>query len=79
MQTENKNERVVCVKNMTPEKVLLHTTKLRNALGIKVKKLKTRHVTEHPLASRVLGQLILDFEVLMERKYAFIVFEKVII
>lgn len=44
----NKNERVVCVKNMTPEDVLLHATRLRNALGRKVVKLKTRHVTKHP-------------------------------
>ncbi|XP_038698725.1 54S ribosomal protein L51, mitochondrial-like isoform X1 [Tripterygium wilfordii] len=45
---KNKNERVVCVKNMTPEDVLLHATRLRNALGRKVVKLKTRHVTKHP-------------------------------
>lgn len=45
---ENKNQRVVCVKNMTPEDVLLHATRLRNALGRKVVKLKTRHVTKHP-------------------------------
>ncbi|KNA06384.1 hypothetical protein SOVF_180990 [Spinacia oleracea] len=44
----NKNERVVCVKNMTQEDVLLHATRLRNALGRKVIKLKTRHVTKHP-------------------------------
>uniref|UniRef100_A0A803KTN1 Large ribosomal subunit protein mL43 n=1 Tax=Chenopodium quinoa TaxID=63459 RepID=A0A803KTN1_CHEQI len=44
----NKNERVVCVKNMTPEDVLLHANRLRNALGRKVIKLKTRHVTKHP-------------------------------
>ncbi|KAL5997997.1 hypothetical protein ACLOJK_008931 [Asimina triloba] len=44
----NKNERVVCVKNLTPEEVLLHATRLRNALGRKVLKLKTRHVTKHP-------------------------------
>ncbi|XP_039010706.1 54S ribosomal protein L51, mitochondrial-like [Hibiscus syriacus] len=45
---KNKNERVVCVKNMTPEDILLHATRLRNALGRKVVKLKTRHVTKHP-------------------------------
>ncbi|KAJ4723687.1 54S ribosomal protein L51, mitochondrial [Melia azedarach] len=44
----NKNERVVCVKNLTPEDVLLHATRLRNALGRKVVKLRTRHVTQHP-------------------------------
>jgi large subunit ribosomal protein L43 len=48
MQTENKNERVVCVKNLVSEDVLLHATRLRNALGRKVKKLPTRHVTKHP-------------------------------
>lgn len=45
---KNKNERVICVKNMTPEDVLHHATRLRNALGRKVLKLKTRHVTKHP-------------------------------
>nr|KJB27449.1 hypothetical protein B456_005G151300 [Gossypium raimondii] len=45
---KNKNERVVCVKNMTPEDILLYATRLRNALGRKVVKLKTRHVTKHP-------------------------------
>lgn len=45
---QNKNERVVCVKNMTPEDIQLHATRLRNALGRKVLKLKTRHVTKHP-------------------------------
>ncbi|XP_010672408.2 54S ribosomal protein L51, mitochondrial isoform X1 [Beta vulgaris subsp. vulgaris] len=44
----NKNERVICVKNLTPEDILLHATRLRNALGRKVVKLKTRHVTKHP-------------------------------
>ncbi|PPD99915.1 hypothetical protein GOBAR_DD03095 [Gossypium barbadense] len=44
---KNKNERVVCVKNMTPEDILLSATRLRNALGRKVVKLKTRHVTKH--------------------------------
>ncbi|KAI3972941.1 hypothetical protein MKX01_019599 [Papaver californicum] len=42
---QNKNERVVCMRNLTPEEVLLHATSLRNALGRKVVKLKTRHVT----------------------------------
>ncbi|CAN1166836.1 54S ribosomal protein L51, mitochondrial [Linum perenne] len=45
---KNNNERVVCVRNMTPDEVLLHATRLRNALGRKVVKLKTRHVTKHP-------------------------------
>ncbi|OWM67884.1 hypothetical protein CDL15_Pgr010822 [Punica granatum] len=45
---KNKNERVVCVRNMDPEEVLLHATRLRNALGRKVVKLRTRHVTKHP-------------------------------
>ncbi|KAL8108339.1 hypothetical protein AgCh_024703 [Apium graveolens] len=40
----NKNERTVYVKNMTPEEVLECATKLRNSLGRKVVKLKTRHV-----------------------------------
>ncbi|KAI3952053.1 hypothetical protein MKW92_019763 [Papaver armeniacum] len=44
----NKNERVVCVRNLTPEDLLKHATRLRNALGRKVVKLKTRHVTKHP-------------------------------
>ncbi|CAI9778210.1 unnamed protein product [Fraxinus pennsylvanica] len=44
----NKNERVVCVKNMTPEDVHQCATRLRNALGRKVVKLKTKHVTKHP-------------------------------
>ncbi|KAI3458819.1 hypothetical protein Pfo_015482 [Paulownia fortunei] len=45
---KNKNERVVCVKNMTPEEILQCMTRLRNAQGRKVVKLKTRHVTKHP-------------------------------
>ncbi|GAV79695.1 L51_S25_CI-B8 domain-containing protein [Cephalotus follicularis] len=44
----NKNERVVCVKNLISEDILLHATRLRNALGRKVIKLKTRHVIKHP-------------------------------
>ena len=36
------------MKNMDPEEVLLHATRLRNALGRKVVKLRTRHVTKHP-------------------------------
>ncbi|GMH06842.1 hypothetical protein Nepgr_008682 [Nepenthes gracilis] len=44
----NKNERVICVKNMTPEDINLHATRLRNALGRKVVKLKTRHVSKNP-------------------------------
>ncbi|XP_062171808.1 large ribosomal subunit protein mL43-like isoform X3 [Alnus glutinosa] len=46
--TGNKNQRTICVKNMDPEEILLHATRLRNALGRKVVKLKTRHVTKHP-------------------------------
>ncbi|MCI11826.1 ribosomal protein L51/S25/CI-B8 domain protein, partial [Trifolium medium] len=45
---KNHNDRVVCVKNMDPEEILLHATRLRNALGRKVIKLRTRHVTKHP-------------------------------
>ncbi|CAL9012368.1 unnamed protein product [Prunus brigantina] len=45
---KNKSERVVCVKNMDPEEVLQYATRLRNSLGRKVVKLKTRHVTKHP-------------------------------
>ncbi|KAG5560973.1 hypothetical protein RHGRI_004108 [Rhododendron griersonianum] len=45
---KNKNQRVVCVKNLTQDDILLHATRLRNALGRKVVKLKTRHVTKHP-------------------------------
>ncbi|VVA37439.1 PREDICTED: 54S ribosomal L51 [Prunus dulcis] len=45
---KNKSERVVCVKNMDPEEVLQCATRLRNSLGRKVVKLKTRHVTKHP-------------------------------
>ncbi|CAJ1968051.1 unnamed protein product [Sphenostylis stenocarpa] len=45
---ENKNQRVICVKNMDPEDIHLHATRLRNALGRKVVKLRTRHVTKHP-------------------------------
>ncbi|KAL4598504.1 hypothetical protein ACB092_11G063400 [Castanea dentata] len=45
----NKNERVICVKNMDPEDVLLHATRLKNSLGRKIVKLKTRHVAKHPI------------------------------
>ncbi|KAF3582085.1 hypothetical protein DY000_02030537, partial [Brassica cretica] len=44
----NRNERVVCVKNMDTEEVLLNATRLRNSLGRKVVKLRTRHVTKYP-------------------------------
>jgi len=47
-QYKNHSERVICVKNMKPEDILLHATRLRNALGRKVVKLRTRHVTKHP-------------------------------
>ncbi|KAL3647332.1 hypothetical protein CASFOL_008300 [Castilleja foliolosa] len=45
---KNKNERVVCVKNLTPEEVLNCANRLRNSQGRKVVKLKTRNVTKHP-------------------------------
>ncbi|XP_060184592.1 large ribosomal subunit protein mL43-like isoform X1 [Lycium barbarum] len=45
---KNKNERVVCVKNLSQDEVLEAATKLRNSLGRKVVKLKTRHVTKQP-------------------------------
>ncbi|KAF6164414.1 hypothetical protein GIB67_025240 [Kingdonia uniflora] len=45
---KNKNERVVCVKNLSPEDILLQATRLRNALGRKVLKLRTRHITRNP-------------------------------
>ncbi|XP_060185429.1 large ribosomal subunit protein mL43-like isoform X1 [Lycium barbarum] len=45
---KNKNERVVCVKNLNQDEVLEAATKLRNSLGRKVVKLKTRHVTKQP-------------------------------
>ncbi|KAJ8753645.1 hypothetical protein K2173_025636 [Erythroxylum novogranatense] len=40
-----KNERVVYVKDLIPKDILLHATRLRNAQGRKVVKLKTRHFT----------------------------------
>ncbi|XP_039779393.1 54S ribosomal protein L51, mitochondrial-like isoform X2 [Panicum virgatum] len=43
---ENHNERVVCVRNLPPEEILLQATRLRNSLGRKVVKLRTRHVTK---------------------------------
>ncbi|KAA3464377.1 60S ribosomal L51, mitochondrial [Gossypium australe] len=55
---KNKNERVVCVKNMTPEDILLYATRLRNALGRKVVKLKTRHVTKHPSVQVMMATLL---------------------
>nr|GLL45831.1 54S ribosomal protein L51, mitochondrial-like [Ipomoea trifida] len=45
---KNKNERAVSVKNLNPEEILLQATRLRNSLGRKVVKMKTRHVTKHP-------------------------------
>ncbi|RWW37571.1 hypothetical protein BHE74_00057300, partial [Ensete ventricosum] len=48
LHAENHNQRVVCVKNLMPEEILLHATRIRNALGRKVVKLRTRHVTKHP-------------------------------
>ncbi|XP_022972093.1 54S ribosomal protein L51, mitochondrial-like [Cucurbita maxima] len=45
---KNNNQRVVCVRNLDVEEIHLHATRLRNALGRKVIKLKTRHVTKNP-------------------------------
>ncbi|KAK3148045.1 hypothetical protein QOZ80_3BG0289910 [Eleusine coracana subsp. coracana] len=45
---KNHNERVVCVRNLPPEDILLQATRLRNSLGRKVVKLRTRHVTKRP-------------------------------
>ncbi|KAF8670660.1 hypothetical protein HU200_050472 [Digitaria exilis] len=45
---ENHNERVVCVRNLPPEEILLQASRLRNSLGRKVVKLRTRHVTKRP-------------------------------
>ncbi|KAM7262860.1 hypothetical protein ACFE04_000543 [Oxalis oulophora] len=45
---KNLNERVVCVRNLTPDDVLVQANRLRNSQGRKVVKLKTRHVTQHP-------------------------------
>ncbi|XP_068666751.1 large ribosomal subunit protein mL43-like [Aristolochia californica] len=45
---KNKNQHVICVKNLTLEDIQLHAKRLRNALGRQVVKLKTRHVTENP-------------------------------
>ncbi|KAK8310014.1 hypothetical protein V6Z11_D02G159400 [Gossypium hirsutum] len=55
---KNKNERVVCVNNMTPEDILLYATRLRNALGRKVVKLKTMHVTKHPSVQVMMATLL---------------------
>ncbi|XP_009790294.1 large ribosomal subunit protein mL43 isoform X2 [Nicotiana tabacum] len=48
LNRENKNERVVCVRNLSQDEVLEAATKLRNSLGRKVVKMKTRHVTKQP-------------------------------
>ncbi|XLS61089.1 hypothetical protein HN51_015317 [Arachis hypogaea] len=45
---KNKNERVICVKNMDPEDVLHHAMRLSNASERKVIKLRIRHVTKRP-------------------------------
>ncbi|KAF4367591.1 hypothetical protein F8388_011230 [Cannabis sativa] len=45
---KNKRERVVCVRNMDSDEVLHSAIRLRNSLGRKVVKLKTRHITKHP-------------------------------
>ncbi|KAA8534459.1 hypothetical protein F0562_031976 [Nyssa sinensis] len=58
----NKNQRVICVKNLPPEDILLQATRLRNALGRKVVKLKTRHITKSPVC-KVHGQQICNFDV----------------
>ncbi|KGN53023.1 54S ribosomal protein L51, mitochondrial [Cucumis sativus] len=42
------NNRVVCVKNMDPEEIHSCAMRLRNSLGRKVVKLRTRHVTKNP-------------------------------
>ncbi|XP_059666029.1 large ribosomal subunit protein mL43-like [Cornus florida] len=55
----NKNQRVVCVKNLSPEDILLQATRLRDALGRKVEKLKRRHVTKSP---SVQGTWTTDFQ-----------------
>ncbi|XP_023528298.1 54S ribosomal protein L51, mitochondrial-like isoform X1 [Cucurbita pepo subsp. pepo] len=47
---KSNNHRVICVNNMDPEDIHLHATRLRNALGRKVLKLRTRHVTKNPSA-----------------------------
>ncbi|KAK1270449.1 hypothetical protein QJS04_geneDACA014187 [Acorus gramineus] len=44
----NNKERVVCVRNQETEEILLQATRLRNALGNKVTKLRTRHFTHKP-------------------------------
>ncbi|XP_015945914.1 uncharacterized protein LOC107470987 [Arachis duranensis] len=78
---KNKNERVICVKNMDPEDVLHHATRLRNALGRKVIKLRTRHVTNKPYLSisshAVCGTIFISFFLvcclMMKSKVMFIV------
>lgn len=45
---ENHNERVVCVRNLPPEDIMLQASRLRCSLGRKVVKLRTRHVTKRP-------------------------------
>uniref|UniRef100_A0A453IPM2 Uncharacterized protein n=2 Tax=Aegilops tauschii subsp. strangulata TaxID=200361 RepID=A0A453IPM2_AEGTS len=45
---ENHNERVVCVRNLAPEDIMLQASRLRCSLGRKVVKLRTRHVTKRP-------------------------------
>ncbi|KAA0044551.1 54S ribosomal protein L51 [Cucumis melo var. makuwa] len=45
---KSNNNRVVCVKNMDPEEIHSCATRLRNSLGRKVVKLRTRHVTKNP-------------------------------
>uniref|UniRef100_A0A453IQ23 Large ribosomal subunit protein mL43 n=3 Tax=Triticinae TaxID=1648030 RepID=A0A453IQ23_AEGTS len=45
---KNHNERVVCVRNLAPEDIMLQASRLRCSLGRKVVKLRTRHVTKRP-------------------------------
>ncbi|CAL4913183.1 unnamed protein product [Urochloa decumbens] len=45
---KNHNKRVVCVRNLPPDEILLQASRLRNSLGRKVVKLRTRHVTKRP-------------------------------
>eukprot|EP01018_Ginkgo_biloba_P003684 Gb_40085 [translate_table: standard] len=44
----NKVVRMVDARNLDAKDIMLQATRLRNALGRKVLKLKTRHVTKNP-------------------------------
>ncbi|KAF8065966.1 hypothetical protein N665_1163s0002 [Sinapis alba] len=50
---------VMCVKNMDTEEVLLNATRLRNSLGRKVVKLRTRHVTKYPSVQGILTTTVI--------------------